>query len=305
MLKFQDFTQKIFEGGNAIEESRPMTQTETVETYEYVKKKIFPLIGLDGDGVDASPIGSFGKKLSDKESSDVDIAVSVDKIAGQNGIGIEETLEWLNAKLSSAGYPTKVVKGFQQVSIGVPISGKKGNGIGQIDLMLSTNLDWSRFMYYSPDFKVAESKYKGMYRNVLLMSIFSEGTKKSVKITDSGEMEEYEQTVIHLESGLASVRKTLMGKKGALVKTATKLDEFDKFLTNVPEEVVHLAFGDSVQPNDVMTFENAWSHFESAKFPYKDKRKEILNRFRAYLLGAKVPMPEEAIQSYPTIFPAQ
>jgi hypothetical protein len=302
MLKFQHFIQKIFEGGNAIEESRPMTQAETIETYEYVKKKIFPLIGLEGDEIDAAPIGSFGKKMADKESSDIDVAISVDKIAGQNGIGMEEVLDWLDSKLSSAGYPTKVAKGFQQVSIGVPISGKKGNGIGQVDLMLSTNLNWSKFMYYSPDFKVAESKYKGLYRNVLLMSIFSEGTKKSVKTTDTGEMEEYEQTVIHLESGLASVRKTLMGKKGSLVKTATILKDFDKFITNTPEEVVHLAFGPHVQPGDVMTFENAWSHFESAKFPYKDKRKEILNRFKAYILGAKVPAPEEVISTYPNLF---
>jgi hypothetical protein len=302
MLKFKEFVNHLFEGGNAIEESRPMTQQETIETYDYVKRKIFPAIGLEGDGIDAAPIGSFGKKLSDKESSDVDVAVSVDKIAGQNGIGMEEVLDWLETKLSSMGLPIKKSIGFQQISVGVPISGKKGNGIGQIDLMLSTNLDWSRFMYYSPDFKVAESKYKGLYRNVLLMSIFSEGTKKAVKTTDSGETEEYEQTVIHLESGLASVRKTLMGKKGALVKTATKLDEFDKFLTNVPEEVVHLAFGPNVQPNDVMTFENAWAHFESPNFPYKDRRKEILNRFKAYILGAKVPAPEEIIQTYPNLF---
>jgi hypothetical protein len=302
MLKFQSFVQKIFEGGNSIEQSREMTQSETVETYDYVKKKIFPLLGLEGDEIDATPIGSFGKKLSDKMSSDVDIAVSVDKIAGQNGIGMEEVLDWIDSTLSSAGYPTKIIKGFQQVSVGVPISGKKANGIGQIDLMISTNLNWSKFMYYSPDFTVAESKYKGLYRNVLLMSIFSEGTKKSVKTTDSGEMEEYEQTVIHLEQGLSSVRKTLTGKKGSLVKTATLLKEFDRFVTNIPEEVVHLAFGSHVQPSDVMTFENAWTHFQSAKFPYADRRKEILNRFKAYILGAKVPTPEEIIQTYPNLF---
>jgi hypothetical protein len=302
MLKFQNFVNKIFEGGNAIEESRPMSQAETIETYEYVKKKIFPLIGLEGDEIDASPIGSFGKKMSDKESSDIDVAVSVDKIAGQNGIGMEEVLDWIGSKLSSSGYPTKITKGFHQISIGVPISGKKGNGIGQVDLMLSTNMNWSKFMYYSPDFKSAESRYKGLYRNILLMSIFSEGTKKTVKTTNSGEIEEYEHYVVHLEKGISLVRKTLMGKKGSLVKTATILKDFDRFITNTPEEVVHLAFGSDVQPGDVMTFENAWSHFESSKFPYKDKRKEILNRFKAYILGAKVPAPEEVIKSYSNLF---
>jgi hypothetical protein len=279
-----------------------MTQEETVSTYDYVKKKVFPIIGLDGDGIDAAPIGSFGKKLADKESSDIDIAVSVDKIAGANGIGIEEVLEWLNKKLSSVGYSTKVVSGFNQVSIGVPIGGKKGAGIGQVDLMLSTSLEWSKFMYYSPDFTVAESKYKGLYRNTLLMSIFSEGTKKVVKTIPTGETEEYEHMVIRLESGLASVRKTLMGKKGSLVKTPTILREFEKDITNVPSEIVKLAFGDGVEPNDIMTFENAFSLFESKSFPYADKRQDIMKRFKAYLLAAKVPMPEEAIEKYPNIF---
>jgi hypothetical protein len=292
----------VFEGGNSIEESRPMTQTETLETYDYIKKRVFPLLGLDGDEVDAAPIGSFGKKLADKESSDIDVAVSVDKIAGANGISIEDALNWIDQKLSSAGFLTKVAKGFQQISIGVPISGKKGNGIGQVDLMLSTDLNWSRFMYYSPDFTVAESRYKGLYRNVLLMSIFSEGTKKTIKTTDSGEMEEYEHFVVHLEKGISSVRKTLMGKKGSLVKTATILKEFDRFVTSTPEEVAELAFGPKTKPSDIMTFENAWSLFQSKNFLYSDRRKEILDRFKTYILGAKVPAPEEVTKTYPNLF---
>ena len=302
MLRFQNFVNAVFEGGNSIEESRPMTQTETLETYDYIKKRVFPLLGLDGDEVDAAPIGSFGKKLADKESSDIDVAVSVDKIAGANGISIEDALNWIDQKLSSAGFLTKVAKGFQQISIGVPISGKKGNGIGQVDLMLSTDLNWSRFMYYSPDFTVAESRYKGLYRNVLLMSIFSEGTKKTIKTTDSGEMEEYEHFVVHLEKGISSVRKTLMGKKGSLVKTATILKEFDRFVTSTPEEVAELAFGPKTKPSDIMTFENAWSLFQSKNFLYADRRKEILDRFKIYILGAKVPAPEEVTKTYPNLF---
>lgn len=302
MLRFQNFVNAVFEGGNSIEESRPMTQTETLETYDYIKKRVFPLLGLDGDEVDAAPIGSFGKKLADKESSDIDVAVSVDKIAGANGISIEDALNWIDQKLSSAGFLTKVAKGFQQISIGVPISGKKGNGIGQVDLMLSTDLNWSRFMYYSPDFTVAESRYKGLYRNVLLMSIFSEGTKKTIKTTDSGEMEEYEHFVVHLEKGISSVRKTLMGKKGSLVKTATILKEFDRFITSTPEEVAELAFGPKTKPSDIMTFENAWSLFQSNNFLYSDRRKEILDRFKTYILGAKVPAPEEVTKTYPNLF---
>jgi hypothetical protein len=134
------------------------------------------------------------------------------------------------------------------------------------------------------------------------MSIFSEGTKKTIKTTDSGEMEEYEHFVVHLEKGISSVRKTLMGKKGSLVKTATILKEFDRFITSTPEEVAELAFGPKTKPSDIMTFENAWSLFQSNNFLYSDRRKEILDRFKIYILGAKVPAPEEVTKTYPNLF---
>jgi hypothetical protein len=304
MLKYKQFVSFINESGNAVSDARPLTQKEVIETYDWVEKNIFPKIGLEGRDIDASPIGSYNKKSDDTTSGDIDIAVSVDKIAGVNGISIEDVLQWLDNKLKSMGYSTMVLKGFEQVSFGVPVSGKKGNGIAQVDFMLSTNLDWSRFMYYSPNFKEAESKYKGLYRNTLLMSIISESLKEVTKSTEKGEVEEYKQTVIRLEKGIFQVAKTFMGKKGSLVKTATLLHDQDRFISNVPEEVTEMAFGKGVSPKDIMTFENAWSKFESPNFPHKKRKEEILKRFRAYIFGAKMPMPSEAEEAYPNIFKA-
>jgi hypothetical protein len=305
MLKFTQFVSTILnESGNAIEDSRPLTQPEVIATYEWVEKNIFPSLGLEGRGIDASPIGSFGKKKDDATSGDIDIAVSVDKIAGINGIAIPDVLEFINNKLKSQGFSTLVLKGFEQVSFGAPIGGDKKSGTAQVDLMLSTNLDWSRFMYYSPNFKEAESKYKGLYRNTLLMSIISESMKEVTKTTDKGDVEEYKQTVIRLEKGVFQVAKTFMGKKGALVKTASLLHDQDRFITSVPEEVTELAFGKGVKPSDIMTFEGAWSKFESSEFPYKDRKLDILKRFKAYILSSKMPIPTEAEEAYPNIFKA-
>ena len=161
----------VTEGGNAIDEARPLTQTEVQDTYKWVEKNILPLLGLDGEGIDASPIGSYGKKADDATSGDIDVAISIDKIAGVNGISLDDVLDFVDNTLRKNGYSTTKASGFNQVSLGVPVAGKKNEGTAQVDLMLSGNLDWSKFMYYSPNFRESESKYKGMYRNTLKRTI--------------------------------------------------------------------------------------------------------------------------------------
>ena len=303
MFKYKQFVSMFLsEGGNAVEEARPLLQDEVIETYKWIEKNIFPKLGLVGEGTDAFPIGSYGKKAQDQTSGDIDIAVSIDKIAGVNGISLDTVLDWLDTKLKSLGYSTKIARGFSQVSFGAPINGNFKNGIAQIDLMLSSNLDWSRFMYYSPNFIEAESKYKGMYRNTLLMSIVSESMREVTKTTPTGEVEEYKSYVIRLEKGIYQVAKTFMGKKGSLVKTATLLHDQDKFITNTPTEVVKFAFGEGVNPSDVMTFENIWSIILRPNFIHKSKLNNILKRFRDYLVSAKMPIPSEAVNEFPNIF---
>lgn len=299
---FEQFITDVSEGGNAVEDARPMTQKEVSDVYEYVKSKVYPILGLGGDEIDAAPIGSFGKKVADATSGDLDIAVSVDKIASANSLPInsDAVLEFMDETLRKAGFSTTVSKGFKQISIGVVIPGTKD--IAQVDLMLSTSLEWSRFMYYSPDFTKSESKYKGAYRNLLVMAIINYSKREAAKLTDKGEVEEINTYVLQLDRGVQEVRKSFMGKKGSIVKTAETLHDYDKFISNTPDVVIKIAFGDDAKVNDAMTFEGCWSLTNSTAFPHKDKLPEILKAFKGYLMGAKLPMPTEAAESYPNIF---
>lgn len=300
LLKFKNFVSQIlFEGGNAIESSRPLKQSEIEGTYDYILKKIYPIIGLDEDS--ARPIGSFRKKPENQTSGDIDIACSIDRIAGVNGISIGEVLDFIESEMKKRGIEASKAVGFNQVSIGVPIEGDFSKGIAQVDLMMTDSLDWSTFMYHSPDFRIAESKYKGMYRNVLLMSIVSECKKEATKLTDKGEIEEYKQFVIRLGQGIFQVTKTLMGKKG-LTKTPKLLHDQDKFITNTPEAVTEIAFGPNIKPSDIMTFENIWKYFTDKNFIHRDKTEQILERFKVYILSSKVPVPTEVQQDYPNLF---
>lgn len=293
----------IHESGNAINDARPINQEEAQKVYGYVKKNIYPILGLDGEGIDASPIGSFGKKVSDQLSGDIDIAVSVDKIASANNCSIQDALHKMQELLIKAGYSTDMRSSFNQISVGVPIP--DSNDTAQVDLMLSTDLNWSSFMYHSPDFTKAESKYKGLYRNLLLMSIIGQSKYEVTKSTASGETEEYKAYVIQLNKGIVEVQKTFMGKKGNLVKNAIKLEGMDRFITNTPDDVAKLAVGNKYIADDIMTFESLWGIITSNDFIYKDKLKVILEKYRLELIKGKFPFPSEAVDTYPQIFTIQ
>lgn len=301
MLKFKQFVAEILnEGGNAVEDSRPITQKEIDGTYAFVIKNIYPLLGLSEDF--AKPIGSFKKKAADQTSGDIDIAVLADRIAGQNGLSLDEVLTFMDSTLRGAGYKPATNLGFQQVSVGVPIDGKNNNGIAQIDLMLTDNLDFSTFMYHSPDFTKSESKYKGLYRNILLMNIISNSNRETTKLTDQGEIQDYKSYVLRLNQGVVSVAKTFLGKKGNLVKTASLLHDQDKFITSTPEVIAEIAFGPNIPVAELMTFEDIWRHTTDSKFIHKDKLSSILNEFKVRILATKVPFPTECVEQFPNIF---
>jgi len=302
ILKFCDFVNemKLYEGGNAVEDARPITQAEIDKTYDYVMKTVYPIFGLTGDG-DAKPIGSFKKKAPEQTSGDIDIAILTERIAGLNGISLDQVLDFIDTKLQENGYSTSKNKGLMQVSFGVPVEGDKKKGTAQIDFMLTDNINFSTFMYHSPDFTQAESKYKGLYRNILLQNIISNSKRATTKLTDKNEVAEYRSYVLRLNQGIVEVTKTFMGAKG-LVKTPRLLKEQDKFVTNTPDVISEIAFGSDIPASEIMTFENIWKYTTDSKFIHKDKLESILTDFKNRILATKVPFPSECIEQYPNIF---
>jgi hypothetical protein len=245
------------------------------------------LIGIDDD---AAVIGSAGKKLPEATSGDIDIAVSADKIAGALETSLDKAVFELDKKLKSMGYSTKLAPGFNQVSFGAPIAGDYKNGVGQVDFMLTNDLDWSRFMYHSPDFRTAESEYKGAYRNLLLMAAIGKSFFEITKQTDKGETAEYQAYVVRLNQGIVQVRKSFEGKKG-LLKNAALLKEFDKLITKVPQDIVELLFNGGHKVSEIMTYEGLYGLITGGDFKYPGKVKEIMEDFKQKLIDAKLPLP--------------
>jgi hypothetical protein len=286
------FEQFIIESGNSIEDAKPFTQAQIEPTMKWIEANVFPKIGLVGLGDDAAVIGSAGKKLPDATSGDVDVAVSADKIAGFLGTSMSTVLFELDKVLKGLGYSTKLAVGFNQVSFGAPIAGDYKNGVGQVDLMLTNDLEWSKFIYHSPDFRIAESMYKGAYRNLLLMATIGNSFYEATKTTDAGETAEYKAFVVRLNQGIVEVRKSFEGKKG-LVKTAKLLKDYDNLITKQPQDVVNLLFNGGHKPNDITTYEKLRSLVDSGDFKFPDKRNAIMKDFISKLEDAKLPLPSD------------
>lgn len=286
------FKQFISESGNAIKNSTGFKQSEVEPAVKWVQEKIFPELGLEGIGIDAVVIGSAGKKGPDQLSGDIDIAVSVDKISGFLHVPLDkkQLLEAISKKIKESGYESISSSGLSQVSIGIPIPGRN-NEVGQVDLMLSTDLEWSKFIYHSPDFRKAESRYKGAYRNMLLMSAIGKSNYTVLKKTDTGETEEYESYVIRLDQGITQVRKTFMGKRG-LKKTPELLKDYDKLITKTPQDVVNILFTNS-KPSDIDTYEKLKGLIESDKFKFKDKREDVYEEFIERIEISGLPIPDD------------
>jgi len=284
------FEQFIFESGNSIENAQPFKQEQVQPTVDWIVKNVFPQIGLVGIDDDAAVIGSAGKKLPDATSGDIDIAVSADKIAGALGTSLDKAVFELDKKLKSMGYSTRLAPAFNQVSFGAPIAGDPKKGVGQVDFMLTHDLVWSKFMYHSPDFRTAESMYKGAYRNLLLMAAIGNCFREITKETDKGETAEYQAYVIRLNQGVVQVRKSFEGKRG-LLKNAALLKEFDKEITRVPQDIVDLLFNGGHNVSEIMTYEGLKSLIEGGDFKYPGKRKDIMKEYVKKLEDTKLPLP--------------
>jgi len=276
-------------GGNAIQESRPVTFEEALRTVAWIQKEVFPKLKIIKiEEKDTEILGSYGKKKDGETHGDIDIAVlnTPDESAPKN---IE--LNLLSQDLENLGFKTKINYGFRIVSFGCPIWGFLRENV-QIDLMLSTNLYWSRFIYHSPDFRKEESQYKGYYRNILLMALITEPTKEIIKITEDGGIEEIEVNILRYPYGVSRVRKNFMGKKG-LVKNGKNVEGWDFFITNDPQEVVNLTVGEEFKPSDINTFEKLWDIVMSPNFKWINKREDIINRFIECLGEQNLSIPKE------------
>jgi len=294
------FDDLILEGGAAVN-GRRILQSEVGDIMSRVDA-ILGEIGLNKD-TDYKPVGSAGKKKQQDTSGDIDVAVSASALSGvlKCGSSVNDIIKALSDSLIKMGYDKVVPQyGFKQISMGLPINGD--DDIIQVDFMISSNIEWSDYMNFSPDYTKDESKYKGLVRNILLMNIvkycFRTTTKqlttKDGQVVDS----EVETYVIRLTDGVYKTRKSYANaKNNGLVKTPKLLHEYDEFITNTPQELVDLLFN-GVSMDETYTFESLYALLLTDKFKYPQYRDKIIVATVKSLDGNSADIPGEIDPKY-------
>lgn len=221
-------------------------------------------------------IGSLGKKAPDAETGDIDIAVVIDSK--------EKLKDILN---TSIGYCIKEINmnttpKVMSISYSTGYCNEKYEDIyAQVDFMLVDNLEWAKWRFQSPDLKNGESKYKADPK-VFLQSYMVSAIPLDMPVEyfDDGETVHIKYKYTLNQEGLIIQKLDYLGKRGKPVKNPTR--ELYKFVTNNPNEIMHLIFPnwiDKDMPTYFHSVENLWEALHKYSSYGKDYVYDVEKRF--------------------------
>ena len=289
---------KLYEGGLAVPGVVPIYAENVIPTLEDISKKILQRFFNLKSGQYAI-LGSGGKKMIGTTSGDIDIAIDSNEIAKNLKVDKSEVGNSIVAIIKQA-YPKMelhYMKGFGIVSIAYPIKG--GNGNVQVDLVMTDDIRFAEWLFWSPDFTKNESEWKGLYRTELIKSIcaavplaeFTEYYDEELEGQFKGSLKKLGRNLISPTEGYQQTIKSFVGKKGQPVKSGTT--EFTNFLSKDPEFITKSLLGDHAKVSDTNSFETVWKAMNHKDFPYKDYTSDIIKYFLEILNTKQLPIPKE------------
>lgn len=266
--------------GMAIKGSVPVRNLDAV----YISSRVIDNLThncKDADGnvmnFNACTLGSTGKKKDNEYSGDIDIAVELE-FSDYNINVIENCIRNVICKEFTDDEPQiKVSSGFHIISFGI----KWISDFVQVDLMFSNNIEYSKFMYHSPNYRNNESNFKGLYRTNLLIDLASFiPTNIPDVYNEEHVLTDFWKYTLTYDKGLFLRHKTYKGKRG-LLKNPVTVKEDDKFITNDINEIVKFVLGESATVTDTNSFETLINFVFSSNYKYNNT--VIFNTLREYL----------------------
>ena len=265
------------EGGNAISNASPIRGDMTLKIANDIIKHLVRIFKCN-----ASPLGSTGKKGANMTSGDIDIAIDIPWDRHQEVIKVVEKLYDCETSISA---------GFRIVSLGYPYELDGEPLIAQVDLMFVRDVEYSKFMFHSPNYIENESMFKGAHRTTLLRTIVSAVPLSYIfKDADKRFRDEYftandydgsldgkPKTFWRLsfdqEKGLQIIHKTKVGKKKPLAHSQTIKDD-TIFITDNLDEIVKIILGDRASIEDCSSVESLWTFVcDRSKYRFWDKER--------------------------------
>lgn len=266
-MQYKGEKKYLNEGGHTFKDVSPIRGDEALdvanEVIDVIKKHFH---------CNMVPLGSTGKKSHDETSGDIDIAVDL-KWSKVNDLVdyIEEV--WPNTEFH-------INNGLKVMNIGFPYESVDGHKKVQIDFMFSTNVNFSSFYYYSPNFIKKESEFKGLYRTNLFVAAASYipvdkrkypdeyFTDKDYDGTYNHQLKSFWKYTLNGNIGLYLKHVTYEGKNKPL-KNPKKIEDDDKFISDDPKTILRLVLGPEATMKDIQSYENLVKFLCSSKYAYR------------------------------------
>lgn len=277
-----------FKLNESLKYSSGINQQNVPETIQHIKDNLLPLLRLKEENV--AFIGSAGKKINQEQSYNINLGIEIKILLENNDIDDNDVFEFIKNQVKRLKYDIDVFKEKNRIVISWPISGLNEKHI-ELHLQLSNNLDWLKFIRYSPDLNKNESKYTGKHREFLLETISNNLEKKIINYFKEDVVKDYEKYELKYDEGLTKVTKSFEGKNGYL-KEPRYIEESRRLITNDKNEFVKILFGENYKSEDLMTFEKVLDAFNSKEFPHKKKREKIKKIFKNKLSSFQLTIPE-------------
>ncbi len=277
MITFKQF---LLEGGAATADQGTgrASQADMKAALAFIDKHTdLSLKDMQANLLGSSKHTYFGIKRRDgkTDSGDIDIALPKDKIDKS------KILDQLSSALKSVGFSGKFKESFGNVcSFAVPGVNEK---LIQVDLMFVPNEEWAKWSFHS----AAESKYKGAYRNLLLINaakfVVSKDKDVIIKDDDGNPVVRVRRT-LKVADGfermfkIMPMRKDGKGRTKSLKKVTPEEVEaelermgidasFDKNADPItsPDIVTKMIFGNSISAKDLMSTEQVIAQIKKLK----------------------------------------
>ncbi len=201
-------TNKLFEGGS-MPGVGPIHIDEINPTLDTLEKHL----GID---LKNNVLGSVGKK---EFSGDIDVAIQVDADKIPELVKKIEACPLIMDIAKSSVIMTKVkIEGFDQSKQ----TTKPRTGYVQVDFMPG-DPEWMKTYYHSPSDK--ESKYKGVFRNLMIATIAAiRDSRASGETIDDGRSAEVERWIWSPTEGLVRIKRVPAQRKDGKGYTKKNID---------------------------------------------------------------------------------
>lgn len=233
-----------------------------------ISNKIMKLL-KDELNINSCVLGSTGKKKSNQYSGDIDIAIEYE-LTDKHINNLKNVINNNLTVDSEHIIPFTLNQGLKILSFGYYYTTNLFNeyDLVQVDLMFSNDLEYSKFMYHSPNYIKNESDFKGLYRTNLLCQIVSCIPTGIPEIKDENDnVTDFWKYTLTFDSGLKLTHKTYKGKT-KLLKNPVTVKEDDKIISTDINEIIKIILGDKATIEDTNSFETLINYIFSDKFKY-------------------------------------